>query len=744
MIDAHYRPSDELRKALHTSDTRFTNRLEVKLFIGGTTQILLSSRHRCTHFGADASSGAWIDLTVRLTGRLSNQQTSQTDTLASQLEYLHQAVVDTVRSLKESKGTENSEPSTFDVSAIARALVDQRHRFVSVMDIQWVEAATVFNERPLSKGKATAEVETAERSSSKEDRTDSSLVGETAILNDTDSTAKHSDDAHELKTHVEDAENVQADGAEDKDDEMSLSMAEAEAATPAESRADDEVAKHPDNRNKVQMFTENAESDQADQVDDGTTLDMTNGEDAMPTGPDDGMVFIALGSNVGDRLKNIEDACNLMDADPDVRVLRTSSLYETPPMYVEDQERFLNGVCEIATKLQPIHLLDRLQAIEQQLGRVKLIEKGPRTVDLDILFYRDERMNTERLVLPHPLMMERDFVLRPFYDLIQPSRRRGLLGESVEKQVTRAFHKIKGQADPSFAHTPLAAGSSPLQSDFSERQTRVMSILNTTPDSFSDGGTHDISDGDGLRRTIESHVAAGATMIDVGGQSSRPNAPDITADEEIARVVPAIEMIRSLPGAEKITISIDTYRAAVAEVAVNTGAHVVNDISAGQLDPDMLPTVARLGCTYVMMHMRGTPSTMQSEENTQYPNGLITTIRDELGARIDAAMEAGIRRWRIILDPGIGFSKTQQQNLEILQSGRGLHKGKCRNMPWLVGSSRKGFVGKITGVEEPRERTWGTAATVTAAIRGGADIVRVHDVKEMVEVAKMADAIYRR
>lgn len=292
--------------------------------------------------------------------------------------------------------------------------------------------------------------------------------------------------------------------------------------------------------------------------------------------------------------------------------------------------------------------------------------------------------------------------------------------------------------------TPLRAGHVQLRATDPERKTHVMSILNVTPDSFSDGGNNVPSDNEALQATIAAHIAAGATIIDVGGQSSRPNAPDIPAEEEIARVLPAIHAIGSVPGGDKVVISIDTYRAAVAEAAVEAGAHVVNDISAGLLDPEMLPTVARLGCTYIMMHMRGTPATMTSAENCTYPDGVVQTVAVELDRRIEAALAAGIRRWRMVLDPGIGFAKTQDQNLELLRNFDLLRNaGNCKGIPWLVGTSRKGFIGKITGVKEPSERSWGTAATITAAVRGGADIVRVHDVEEMAKVVKMADAIFR-
>ena len=266
-----------------------------------------------------------------------------------------------------------------------------------------------------------------------------------------------------------------------------------------------------------------------------------------------------------------------------------------------------------------------------------------------------------------------------------------------------------------------------------------MAIINTTPDSFSDGGKHNSSN---LAETIDKFISAGVTIFDVGGQSTAPGNPEVSAEEEESRVLPAIAAIRSHPRGKEVAISVDTYRASVAKAAIEAGADIVNDVSAGQMDKEMLNTVAALGCTVVLMHMRGTPATMKTL--TSYPEGLIPTIANELVERVAKAEAAGIRRWRIILDPGIGFAKTGEQNLEILRRMEELREWPgLAGLPWLVGSSRKAFIGKITGVGEPAQRIWGTAATVVAAVQGGADIVRVHDAGEMALVTKMADAIWR-
>ena len=273
----------------------------------------------------------------------------------------------------------------------------------------------------------------------------------------------------------------------------------------------------------------------------------------------------------------------------------------------------------------------------------------------------------------------------------------------------------------------------------SARQTKIMSILNITPDSFSDGGHHSPNP-DQTLSTIKKHVQSGADIIDIGGYSTRPNASNVSTEEELARVIPIIQASRrNFPD---IGISIDTFRREVAEAAILNGADIVNDVSAGTLDIKMLPTIAKLGCTYVAMHMRGDAATMT--RLNQYPEGVIRGIAEELLMRVEAAEKAGIWKWRLVLDPGIGFAKDLAQNLEILRRLAELRQWPgLEGFPWLIGTSKKAFIGRITGVQHAHERIWGTAATICTAIQGGADIVRVHDVDEMRQVSKMADAIWR-
>lgn len=264
-------------------------------------------------------------------------------------------------------------------------------------------------------------------------------------------------------------------------------------------------------------------------------------------------------------------------------------------------------------------------------------------------------------------------------------------------------------------------------------RTYVMAILNVTPDSFSDGGQFET-----LETAIaQAHhlIAAGADILDIGGQSTRPKAEEVPLKMELERVIPVIQVIRQV---SDIPISVDTTRASVAKAAIAAGADIVNDISGATYDPEMLPTVASLHVPIVLMHIRGTPQTMQ--QLTDYED-LISELMAFLQARKDAAIAAGIPPHLIAIDPGIGFAKTFDQNLEILRCLRDFHTLHC---PILVGPSRKSFIGHILDQPDPQQRVWGTSAACCAAIAAHCDIVRVHDAREMVDVCRVADAIWRR
>ena len=269
-------------------------------------------------------------------------------------------------------------------------------------------------------------------------------------------------------------------------------------------------------------------------------------------------------------------------------------------------------------------------------------------------------------------------------------------------------------------------------------RTYVMGVLNVTPDSFSDGGRFNTRQSAIAQATAL--VNAGVDILDIGGQSTRPGAAQISLAAEQRRVVPVIEAIRASdePRLSQAVISVDTTQAAVARAAVRAGADLVNDISGGTFDAAMFSTVADLGVPIILMHIRGTPETMQ--QHTDYTD-LIGEIYDFLERQIKTAQAAGVGHHQIAIDPGLGFAKTASQNLEILRRLPDFRQLHC---PILIGPSRKSFIGWLLNQPDPQQRVWGTAAACCAAIAGGADIIRVHDGDEMGQVAKVADAIWRQ
>jgi dihydroneopterin aldolase/2-amino-4-hydroxy-6-hydroxymethyldihydropteridine diphosphokinase/dihydropteroate synthase len=510
-----------------------------------------------------------------------------------------------------------------------------------------------------------------------------------------------------------------------------------------------------------------------------------------------------------------------------MRVLGTSFLYETSPVGSPEQHaqqpRFLNAVVEIETILTPLQLLDVLQAIEQQCGRKRDangVRNGPRTIDLDLIFYKDAdfTLKDERLEVPHPRWHNRGFVLQPMHDLLSSKTGQGGADQNLLQRVEAAraqwleCQQTDAAAEKEVIYRVIPFGQHagvipdapcPAHSDVwrvgrevvSHRSnsaspetfprsihapTYIMGILNLTPDSFSDGGAvHTVS--------VDAAVAAahrmyldGADIIDLGGESTRPGSQAIRPQEEWQRIGPVIRAIK-----EKhplIKMSVDTYRPSVARAAVEAGCVMINDIMGGshreQKFPDggeenMFDVARELNVPYVCMHMRGTPQTMTQPEHTTYTDPISDIHTDQIrsvqvaltpsppiSSALFAAPSPTLCRWNLLTDPGIGFAKTGSHALEILKR---LSDVRVENHPILVGTSRKGFIGKVLQegdrrVREQRhpqsvnteldaqmeERIWGTSATVTASIAGGADIVRVHDVKEMRRVRDMADQIYKR
>jgi len=257
---------------------------------------------------------------------------------------------------------------------------------------------------------------------------------------------------------------------------------------------------------------------------------------------------------------------------------------------------------------------------------------------------------------------------------------------------------------------------------------KLMGVVNVTPDSFSDGGLY-LDPGAAVEHGREL-VAAGATILDVGGESTRPGAEPVSEDEELRRVVPVVEGLRGA-GAE---VSVDTSKASVAAAALAAGATIVNDVTALRGDPEMAALCAERGATVVLMHMRGTPRTMQEEPTY---SDVVAEVRGFLAERVERAEAAGIAAERIWLDPGIGFGKTAAHNLELLR-----RLGELRELgrPLVVGTSRKSFIGRLDG-SEADERLGGTIASSVLAAAAGAEVLRVHDVAEMADAMRLATAL---
>ncbi|KAG8644823.1 folate synthesis bifunctional protein, mitochondrial [Manihot esculenta] len=461
-------------------------------------------------------------------------------------------------------------------------------------------------------------------------------------------------------------------------------------------------------------------------------------------------VVIALGSNVGNRLNNFNQALQLMKK-YGITITRHGCLYETAPAYVTDQPHFLNSAVRAVTKLGPHELLGVLKKIEKDMGRTYGIRYGPRPIDLDILFYGKFRINSDTLTVPHERIWERPFVMAPLMDV---------LGSDVENDTVACWHSLSTHSGGLFESWEKLGGENLIGKEEMKRvlpignhlwdwsrKTSVMGVINLTPDSFSDGGKFQSVD------SIVSHVCSmiseGADIIDFGAQSTRPMASRISPQEELDRLMPVLEAVAKIPEMNGKLISVDTFYSEVALEAVKNGAQVVNDVSGGQLDPNMTKVVAGLEVAYVAMHMRGDPTTMQNSENLQYDN-VCKQVASELYSQIKNAELSGVPAWRIIMDPGIGFSKNTWHNLDILMGLPTIRAEIARkslamsHAPMLIGPSRKRFLGEICARPAAVERDPATVASITAGILGGANIVRVHNVRDNLDAAKLCDAMLRQ
>jgi len=320
-----------------------------------------------------------------------------------------------------------------------------------------------------------------------------------------------------------------------------------------------------------------------------------------------------------------------------------------------------------------------------------------------------------------------------------------LLMVATERQYRKLIGKLKRQKFfglPAFADElarcirsfnrdrfPCRIGSEVL--DLGER-TYIMGILNVTPDSFSDGGAY--PDVDAAVEHALRLVEAGADFLDIGGESTRPGSDRIAEEEERRRILPVVERLAREPG---LRISVDTYKAGVARAALDAGAHMINDISGLRFDPEMAPLVAERDVPVVLMHILGTPKDMQQDPSY---DDVVGEVLESLEESMEIGRAAGIRDEQMVVDPGIGFGKRLQDNLDLLKH---LAEFKVLGRPILLGTSRKSLIGAILNLPV-NERVEGSLATVVMGIMNGANVVRVHDVRETVRVARMTDAVMRR
>ena len=487
-------------------------------------------------------------------------------------------------------------------------------------------------------------------------------------------------------------------------------------------------------------------------------------------------------------------------------------------------------------------LLEIVKTIERTVGRVPSFRNGPRAVDLDILFYDNAPVDTRPeslrgsledlegyLVIPHPRMAEREFVLRPLYESVFAfilSKRSSvnlpgsMVPDFVHPVLLKPIHEllsdvlktspvgspamIKVIPFPAYPHrssdfTPPVAlfpdipptltywKFPPARSVVSAtkqvsppRRTRLMATLNVTPDSFSDGSDHTTLSA--ALNYATTSAAAGADIVDVGGYSTRPGAAYVSSDEEKNRVVPVIAGIRASPPPDNTTtgktnaplISVDTFRPDVARAAVLAGANCINDVhaftgpdypltapSASTYFVDMKKTARELNVPVILMHSRG-----DAGANKDYSDhdSVLQGVTKELGEKVEAIVrgQGGLRRWLVMVDPGVGFSKSLEGNLQVLRESASITAdirtedgdwNPLRGYPLLIGVSRKSFLGVILSKPQedgtyqgrqttPKERGWATAAAVACAVQQGATVVRVHEVSELGDVVRVADVIW--
>ena len=418
------------------------------------------------------------------------------------------------------------------------------------------------------------------------------------------------------------------------------------------------------------------------------------------------VVYLSLGSNIGNRLGYIHEA--LRHLKQSMIVDQVSFLYQTDPVGFTDQDAFLNCVCKCSTDKQPDEILKSLEMIMTTMGRIRSVKWGPRIIDIDILFYDDVVIITELLIIPHPRMHERAFVLEPLCD-IDPN----IIHPSYNKTVRELLDSLD--------ELPLQKVSQIGNKIFEwGKRTYVLGIVNATPDSFSGDGIMNKTKDEWVRRAKQL-VLDGADCLDVGAMSSRPGHQLISEDEELKRLIPVICSIRPHV---TIPISIDTFRSSVARAAIDAGADMINSIWGAEYDPGILGVVVDKEIPLVLTVNRSVTDYFSTEKS------LVRMIQD--------ALAAGVYPWNITIDPGIGFVQRTEDNYEVIKS---ISTIAAYGYPVLVGASRKKFIRQIMNIVDNNALVVSNVIAHVIMARAGASMVRVHDVAVVVDGLRISDTL---
>jgi dihydroneopterin aldolase/2-amino-4-hydroxy-6-hydroxymethyldihydropteridine diphosphokinase/dihydropteroate synthase len=481
------------------------------------------------------------------------------------------------------------------------------------------------------------------------------------------------------------------------------------------------------------------------------------------------VAYLALGSNLGNRIGNINKSCKILTELKIGKIQKTSQIYESPCLdennsIVLEENKFLNSVIKIETSLSPMDLLLKIKEVENIFKRKpKKNYYEEREIDIDILLYNDDIIMTEnenlKLQIPHPRLKDRLFVLKPILDIdpdmkIQKKDVKVMLKEllnNLNKNNKIDVEKINFYDEIDYLHKTLNFVINENQEVTFDlaKKSLLMGIVNCTPDSFS-GGQLKSNTKDDYFRILEKLIENkdNLDIIDIGGESTRPGADLIDSKEEVHRLIPLIQLIRSNSSLKNKIISVDTRKAMVAKECLKLGANIINDVSGGMYDENMSDVISNFNCKYVLMHSRANPNIMMNSEFLKYSSDIENTVKvisKELIDRLNSFKNLNFQKrnildWDILLDPGLGFSKTLEQNFNIIKNLDFLKKRFPNTL--LLGHSRKKFIQKTLS-KEAHQTFVGDIVISAIGISKGANILRVHDYDLQKDTLTMSDTIFK-